>query len=113
MSVAPGAGPGKASAVDGLAKIRRDELVRWTRGDFERTMREVADAVNDAPDEPLIDGSEERARDLPGEFPAYPEAAFHPSRVRPDWLRDLCAPESLSLPSVAPARVTMVPDPNR
>jgi hypothetical protein len=51
-----------------LAKIDRDELVRRMREDFERTMREVADAVNDAPDGHLIDGSEERVRDLLGEF---------------------------------------------
>jgi hypothetical protein len=54
--------------MDGLAKIDRDELVRRMREDFERTMREVADAVNDAPDGHLIDGSEERVRDLLGEF---------------------------------------------
>lgn len=54
--------------MDGLAKIDRDELVRRMRDDFERTMREVADAVNDAPDGHLIDGSEERVRDLLGEF---------------------------------------------
>ena len=54
--------------MDGLAKIDRDELVRRMREDFERTMRGVADAVNDAPDGHLIDGSEERVRDLLGEF---------------------------------------------
>ena len=50
--------------MDGLAKIDRDELVRRMRADFEQTMREVADAVNDAPDGHLIDGSEERVRDV-------------------------------------------------
>ena len=54
--------------MDGLAKVDRDELVRRMRADFERTMREVADAVNDAPDGHLIDGSEERVRDLMAEF---------------------------------------------
>lgn len=54
--------------MDGLAKIDRDELVRRMREDFEKTMRQVADAVNDAPDGHLIDGSEERVRDLLGEF---------------------------------------------
>ena len=54
--------------MDGLAKIDREELVRRMREDFERTMREVADAVNDAPDGHLIDGSEERVRDALGEF---------------------------------------------
>jgi hypothetical protein len=38
------------------------------RADFEQTMRRVADAVNDAPDGHLIDGSEERVRDLMAEF---------------------------------------------
>jgi len=54
--------------MDGLAKIDRDELVRRMREDFEQTLRAVADAVNDAPDGHLIDGSEERVRDLLGEF---------------------------------------------
>ncbi len=54
--------------MDGLARLDCDELVRRMREDFERTMREVADAVNDAPDGHLIDGSEERVRDLLGEF---------------------------------------------
>jgi hypothetical protein len=54
--------------MDGLAKMDRDELVRRMREDFERTMLEVADAVNEAPDGHLIDGSEERVRDLLGDF---------------------------------------------
>jgi hypothetical protein len=54
--------------MDGLAKLEREELVRRMREDFENTMRQVADAVNDAPDGHLIDGSEERVRDLLGEF---------------------------------------------
>ena len=54
--------------MDGLGKIDRDELVRRMRADFEETLRQVADAVNDAPDGHLIDGSEERVRDLLGEF---------------------------------------------
>ena len=54
--------------MDGLAKMEREELVRRMRQDFEDTMRQVADAVNDAPDGHLIDGSEERVRDLLGEF---------------------------------------------
>ena len=54
--------------MDGLAKIDRDELVRRMREDFENTLREVGDAVNNAPDGHLIDGSEERVRDLLGDF---------------------------------------------
>lgn len=54
--------------MDGLAKIDRDGLIRRMREDFEKTMREVADAVNAAPDGHLIDGSEERCRDALMEF---------------------------------------------
>jgi hypothetical protein len=54
--------------MDRLAKMDRDELVRRMRADFEQTMRQVADAVNAAPDGHLIDGSEEQVRDLLGEF---------------------------------------------
>ena len=54
--------------MDRLSRMDRDELVRRMREDFERTMLEVADAVNEAPDGHLIDGSEERVRDLLGDF---------------------------------------------
>jgi hypothetical protein len=54
--------------MDRLSKLDRDELVRRMRDDFERTMLKVADAVNDAPDGHLIDGSEEQVRDLLGDF---------------------------------------------
>ena len=51
-----------------LNKLDREELVRRMREDFERTILKVADAVNDAPEGHLIDGSEEQVRDLLGEF---------------------------------------------
>jgi hypothetical protein len=54
--------------MDGLSKLNREELVRRMREDFEQTMLKVADAVNDAPDGHLIDGSEEQVRDLLGDF---------------------------------------------
>lgn len=54
--------------MDRLSKISRDELMRRMRAEFEKTMTEVAQAVNDAPDGRLIDGSEERCRDVLGEF---------------------------------------------
>lgn len=54
--------------MDRLARLDRDELIARMRADFERTMRQVAEAVNDAPDGHLIDGSEEQVRDLLGEF---------------------------------------------
>jgi hypothetical protein len=54
--------------MDRLAKIDKDELIRRMRAHFEKTMVELTQAVNDAPDGHLIDGSEERARDALGEF---------------------------------------------
>ena len=54
--------------MDRLEKLDGDELVCRMRADFEQTMRRVADAVNDAPDGHLIDGSEEEVRELLGEF---------------------------------------------
>lgn len=54
--------------MDRLSKLDRDQLVRQMREDFEATMLKVADAVNDAPEGHLIDGSEEQVRDLLGEF---------------------------------------------
>jgi len=54
--------------MEGLSKLDREELVRRMREDFEATMLKVADAVNDAPDGHLIDGSEEQVRDLLGDF---------------------------------------------
>jgi len=54
--------------MDRLSRLDADELVRRMRDDFERTMRQVAEAVNEAPDGHLIDASEERVRDLLGDF---------------------------------------------
>jgi hypothetical protein len=54
--------------MDRLAKISKDELIRRMRAGFEKTMVEVAQAVNDAADGQLINGSEERCRDVLGEF---------------------------------------------
>jgi hypothetical protein len=54
--------------MDRLAKIDRDELIRRMRAQFETVMTEVTQAVNDAPDGHLIDASEERCRDVLGEF---------------------------------------------
>jgi hypothetical protein len=54
--------------MDRLAKIDRDELIRRMRAKFEAVMTEVTQAVNDAPDGRLIDASEERCRDVLGEF---------------------------------------------
>jgi hypothetical protein len=54
--------------MDRLAKITKDGLVQRMRAEFEKTMAQVVEAVNDAPDGHLIDGSEERCRDVLGEF---------------------------------------------
>ena len=60
--------PGQEWAMDRLSALDKDELIRRMRTEFERTMAEVARAVNEAPDGHLIDGSEERCRDVLGEF---------------------------------------------
>ena len=54
--------------MDRLAKIDDERLILRMRADFEKTMREVASAVNAAADGHLIDGSEERCREALGEF---------------------------------------------
>jgi|SRR5277367_6598506 hypothetical protein len=54
--------------MDRLARIERDELIRRMRAKFEAVMTEVTQAVNDAPDGHLINASEERCRDVLGEF---------------------------------------------
>jgi hypothetical protein len=51
-----------------LAKIEKDEVIRRMRAKFEESMAQITEAVNDAPDGHLIDGSEERCRDVLGEF---------------------------------------------
>jgi hypothetical protein len=69
--------PRKGLAMERLAKIEQDELKRRMRVAFERTMEQVAQAVNDARDGHLINDSEERCRDVLGEFRrlAYETAA--------------------------------------
>lgn len=54
--------------MDRLSKIDKEQLIQRMRAEFEKTMREVAEAVNSAADGHLIDGSEERCRDVLGEF---------------------------------------------
>ena len=51
-----------------LPKLAAQELVDRMRGEFERLMTQVAQAVNDAPQGRVIVGSEEQVRDLLGEF---------------------------------------------
>lgn len=54
--------------MDRLSQIDKDELIRRMRAEFERAMAQVTQAVNGAPDGHLINGSEERCRDVLGEF---------------------------------------------
>jgi len=54
--------------MDRLTKISKDELIRRMRAAFEKTMAQVTQAVNNAPDGHLIDGSDQQCRDVLGEF---------------------------------------------
>lgn len=61
------------AAMDGEAVRGRDDaagerLKAALAGEFERLVREVSRAVNDAPDGAWIKGSEEKVRELTGEF---------------------------------------------
>jgi hypothetical protein len=62
--------------MDRLVKMDRAAFVAAMRVEFEKVMGQVADAVNDAADGHLIDGSENQVRDLLGEFrrKAYEQA---------------------------------------
>jgi len=73
-----------------------DELLQQLQGKFEQLCRDVADAVNQAPAGQVIDGSEEKVRDLLADFrqTTYQaavqlrldaaEAAFSPSAASSD-----------------------------
>ena len=54
--------------MDRLPALSAEGLIERTRGQFERLMREVAAAVNAAPEGRVIKCSEEQVRDLLGEF---------------------------------------------
>ncbi len=54
--------------MDRQSQVDRDELIRRMRAEFEKTMAQVVEAVNAAPDGHWIDASEERCRDVLGEF---------------------------------------------
>jgi hypothetical protein len=78
----------------GLPKLDRNAYEEQMRAEFERTLREVADAVDNAPQGRIIRDSEEQARDALDRFRkvAYEkavqmkvnaaEAAFSPSDQR-------------------------------
>jgi len=83
--------------MDETPKLSREKYVECMRSVFEQTMRQVADAINDASAGQVIAASEEKVRDLLGEFrrTAYEvglqmridaaEAAFSPSERRDEW----------------------------
>jgi hypothetical protein len=54
--------------MDRLPALSADALIERTREEFERMIREVAAAVNAAPEGRVISGSEEQVRDRLGEF---------------------------------------------
>ncbi|HEX7598285.1 MAG TPA: hypothetical protein VF518_08725 [Polyangia bacterium] len=54
--------------MDRLPELSSEGLIERARGQFEQLMRDVAAAVNAAPEGRVINGSEEQVRDLLGEF---------------------------------------------
>ena len=54
--------------MDRLLRMDRDEYLRQMRQEVERILGQVADAVNDAPDGNVINGSEMQVRDLMNEL---------------------------------------------
>jgi len=48
--------------------LSADQLLQQLQGKFEQLCRNVADAVNQAPAGQVIDGSEEKVRDLLADF---------------------------------------------
>jgi hypothetical protein len=54
--------------MDRLMGMDREAYAAAMRQEFEKVIRQVADAVNAAPTGHLIDGSENQVRDLLGEF---------------------------------------------
>ncbi len=55
-------------AMDRLLRMDKERYVREMRAEMERVLGEVADAVNDAADGNVINGSEMRVRDLMAEL---------------------------------------------
>ena len=56
--------------MDRLAEMSPAAYVEAMRAEFERVMSQVAEAVNQAPEGQVINGSEEKVRDLLGQFRA-------------------------------------------
>lgn len=110
--------------MDRLLQIDKDELIRRMRAEFERTMAEVTQAVNAAPDGHLINGSEERCRDVLGEFRrrAYETAVqmrVEATEVDPSFspggpgASRPCQPDGAELLRADPAQPSQVCQPGR
>ena len=54
--------------MDRLLRMDKEQFVARMQEEFGRTMEQVADAVNDAPDGNVINGSEVQVRDLMAEL---------------------------------------------
>lgn len=54
--------------MDRLLRMDKDEYLRQMREEVDRILGQVADAVNDAPDGSVINGSERQVRDLMGQL---------------------------------------------
>ena len=54
--------------MDRLLRMDKEQFLREMRAEVERVLGQVADAVNDAPDGHVINGSEMRVRELMGEL---------------------------------------------
>jgi hypothetical protein len=54
--------------MDRLLRMDTDEYLRQMRQEVDRILQQVADAVNDAPDGNVINGSEMQVRDLMAEL---------------------------------------------
>ena len=88
--------------MDRVPKFPAQQLAERMRGEFDQLMTQVAQSVNDAPQGRVIVDSEERVRDLMGEFrrSTYQnalqlgvdaaEAAFFPRLA--DWQRTVGEP---------------------
>ena len=54
--------------MDRLVQMDKDEYLRQMRAEMDRILAQVADAVNNAPDGNVINGSEMQVRDLMAEL---------------------------------------------
>jgi hypothetical protein len=54
--------------MDRLLRMSKEQFVQGMHAEVERVLGEIADAVNDAPDGQVINGSEMKVRDLMGQL---------------------------------------------